>query len=415
MVRSQFLGTEALIQVPNATAAGNAGRALVARWVAVLSIAALVPAFALAPSSSWDDPVLLVALTAIALVSLWGLVAIKSTVFLDAGFVAVLLALDFMGPLPAACVWAATEAVFFGLSRKSVEAHVSNLASFGWAVLAGGLVLETLGNSYAALALAAVAMLLVNFAVMRTILGVILRRQRPHTMIWEELVRPAPATLLMVAVGVATAFLYQHIGVLALVLFSVTVVIPQSVLPVLLRPRPVRELPFDQAVARYAGAIADELGQDRAVRLALEDASTFLDADVFHPVQGKLCSDEFEHWITVQEILLFYREHWDAPGGTPGALTGELIPLPSRILAVADVWARLTAAGSHELSHFQALHILGSRAGYHFDPAVVAAAAEVVDGQHLSGYGDLAFQPHRQRVPLPRFVAKLRAPAIGLG
>ena len=403
------------IQVPKAPAAGNAGRALVARWVAVLAIAALVPAFACAPHSSWDDPVLLVALTAIALVSLWGLVAIKSTVFLDAGFVAVLLALDLMGPLPAACVWLATEAVFFVLSRKTVEAHVANLASFGWAVLAGALVLQMLGSSYASLALAAVAMLCVNFAVMRTILGVILRGQRPGTILREELIRPAPATLLMIAVGVATAFLYEHIGVFALVLFSAAVVIPQSVLPVLLRPRPVRELSYQRAVAVYAGAIADLLGQDRATRLVLEDAATFLDAEVFHPVQGELQSDRFEHWSAVQETLLFYREHWDAPGGTPGALTGELIPLPSRILAVADVWARLTAAGSQELTHPQALHILESRAGYHFDPTVVAAASEVVEGQQLSGCGDLAFQPRRHRVPLPEFVAKLRAPAIGLG
>jgi hypothetical protein len=326
----------------------------------------------------------------------------------------VLLALHFMGPLPAACVWLATEAVFLVLSRKTVEAHVANVASFGWAVLAGAFVLELLGSSYASLALTAVAMLCVNFAVIRTILGVILRGQGPATIVCEELIRPAPATLLMVAVGIATAFLYEHIGVLALGLFTAAVVIPQSVLPALLRPRPVRELPYQQAVARYAGAIADLLGQDRPTRLVLEDAATFLDAEVFHPVQGRLRSDQFEHWHAVQETLLFYREHWDAPGGTPGALTGELIPLPSRILAVADVWARLTAAGSQELTHAQALHVLETRNGYHFDPTVVAAAAEVVEGQQLSGYGDLAFQPHVNRVPLPGILAKLRVPAIGL-
>jgi hypothetical protein len=397
-------------------AAGDAGRTLLARWVAVLAIAALVPAFALAPGAErWGDPVLLVALTAIALVSLWGLVAIKPALFLDAGFVAVLLALDFLGPLPAACIWLATEAVYFVLSRRTIEAHVANIASYGWAVLAGAFVLHLLGSSYAALALAGIAMLCVNFAIARAIIGVILNGEPMRAIVREELIRPAPATLLMIAVGVTTAFCFEHIGVFALVLFSVIVVIPQAVLPVLLRPRPVRELPYQKAVALYTGALADVLGLDGKDRVVLEDAATFLDAKVFHPVQGALRDGKFEHWSEVQETLLFYREHWDAPGGTPGALTGELIPHTSRILAVADVWARVTAADSAELTHPQALSVLQSRAGYHFDPGVVDAAFEVVAREHLSGCGDAAFQPHRHHMPLPRVVERLRAPAIGVG
>src|SRR5256885_7937842 len=139
------------IQVPKAPAAGKAGRTLLARWVAVLATAALAPALAVAPGPSrWNDPVLLVALTAIALVSLWGLVAIKPAVFLDAELVAVLLALDFLGALPAACVWVAAEALYFVLSTRPTEAHVANIASYGWGVLAGALVLNLLGRGYAA-------------------------------------------------------------------------------------------------------------------------------------------------------------------------------------------------------------------------------------------------------------------------
>jgi response regulator RpfG family c-di-GMP phosphodiesterase len=117
----------------------------------------------------------------------------------------------------------------------------------------------------------------------------------------------------------------------------------------------------------------------------------------------------------VQETLLFYREHWDAPGGSPGAVQGELIPLTSRILAVADVWARLTAAETRELMHLQALSVLQSRAGYHFDPGVVSAVAEVLASEQLGVYGDSAFEPHLHHMPLPRLVAKVRAPAVGLG
>ena len=388
--------------------------------------AALAPSFVFSSwPAHWDDPVLLAALAAIALVSLWGLVAIKPSVFLDAEFVAVLLALGFLGPLPALCVWLVAEAVYFALSRKPIVAHLANVASYGWGVLAGALVFDLLGSGrleagsgfadYAALAAAAVAILCVNFAVARGLIGVILNREPVAAIVREELIRPAPATLLMIGVGVLTAFLYVHIGVLALALFSVAIVIPQYLVPVLLRPRPVRELPYPDVVALYAGGIAHVLGLEPSTRWVLEDASTFLDLKVFRPVQGKLSSGEFEHWCAVQETLLFYREHWDAPGGVPGAVEGELIPLTSRILAVADVWARLTAAGTRELTHLQALSVLKSRSGYHFDPAVVGAVGEILASEELGRYGDSAFEPHLYHMPLPHLVAKVRAPAVGLG
>jgi len=45
--------------------------------------------------------------------------------FLDAEFVAVLLALVYLGALPAACVWLAAEGVYFVLSRREIgRAHV---------------------------------------------------------------------------------------------------------------------------------------------------------------------------------------------------------------------------------------------------------------------------------------------------
>src|SRR5690348_7109421 len=141
-----LLGTEAEIKVPHVSPTGSAGRTLLARWVAVLAIAALVPAFALTSHGDWDQPILLISLASIALLSLWGLVAIRPSVFLDAEFVAVLLALLFLGAQPAACVWLAAEGVYFVLSPRPIESHVANIASYGWAVLAGAFVLSVLGR-----------------------------------------------------------------------------------------------------------------------------------------------------------------------------------------------------------------------------------------------------------------------------
>jgi hypothetical protein len=406
------------LKVPRVTSSGTAGRTLVARLVAVLSIAALAPIFFLAgPTSQWNDPVLLVALAAIALVSLWSLVAIKRAVFFDAEFVVVLLALALLGPIPAACVWLGAEAVYLVLNRRPVEAHIANIASFGWAVFAGALVLDLLGTAhltsesgpadYAALGLAAITLITVNFAVARGIIGGIMDRHPLREMVRDELLRPAPAALLMIAGGLLTAFLYTRMGVVALGLFCAVVAIPQVVLPILLRPRPVSQVPFSDAVGHYATTIGRLLGADADTRRVLEDAATFLDLKTYGPVQGRLRFAEFDHWSEVQETLLFYREHWDAPGGTPGSLNGELIPLTSRILAVADVWARLTAADSPELSHQQSLIVLRSRAGYHFDPRVVEAVAEIVDRQPVGDLAETAYRPRLRNMPVPQLVTRL--------
>ena len=227
-------------------------------------------------------------------------------------------------------------------------------------------------------------------------------------MVRDELLRPAPAALLMIAGGLLTAFLYTRMGVVALGLFCAVVAIPQVVLP-------------DPAAAEAAqpGALlgrrrattpprsAGPLGADADTRRVLEDAATFLDIKAYRTVQGRLRFAEFDHWSAVQETLLFYREHWDAPGGTPGSLNGELIPLTSRILAVADVWARLTAADSPELSHQQSLIVLRSRAGYHFDPRVVEAVAEIVDRQPVGDLAETAYRPRLRNMPVPQLVTRL--------
>ena len=395
--------------------ASNAdARAPFARLFALVALLGLIPAFALVPPSHWDHPVLLLALGAIVLVSLSGMVAIKQATFLDAEFVAVLLAVAFAGPLPAACVWLAAEAVYFLFDQHRIEAHLANIASYGWAVVAGASVLAALGPDrlsagdgpaeLAALAAAAIVMLLVNFAITRGIVGVILDGQRLDAVVRHELVGPAPATLAMIATGIATAFLYLHIGVLALGLFAAIVVIPQIAVPILLEPKPVSHLSYPQAVALYARVLAHALHVDDDDKLVLRDAANHLSETEI--TLSSLSCDSPGHCLNVKEAVMYYRENWDAPGGVPGAVGGEMIPLSSRILAVADVWARLTAAGSPGLTHAQALSQLGSRAGLHFDPAVVAAVAKVVEAERLGLRGDAAYEPRLYRLPMPRLVGR---------
>jgi hypothetical protein len=401
------------------------GRSRLARALGVVLVAGLVPVLALfAPPSQWDQPALLLALLAIALISYFSMVAIKAATFLDAEFIAVLLALALLGPLPALCIWLMGECAFLVLDRRRPEAHLANVSSFGWGSLAGALTLEALGTgpvtsasgaqAFAALVACGVVMLLVNFAITHGLIVFLVDRRPVRATIVRDFVRPAPATLLMIVVGAGTAFLYLQIGVLALALFSGLVLIPQVLLPVLLRPRPASELGHQEAVALYARVISHELKLDTSTRLVLEDAARFVRRDDAG-FANELSSAATGHCLDLREAVLSHREHWDGPDGNPGAVGGEMIPLTSRILAVADAWAGLTARGFSTLTHSQALAQLESRAGLHFDPRVVSAVARLVKSERLGLLADTAYAPRLYRVALPRFAMRLGVPADQLG
>jgi hypothetical protein len=211
----------------------------------------------------------------------------------------------------------------------------------------------------------------------------------------------------MTAVGTATTFLYGEVGVLALASFTLAVFGPQLLLPMLLRPRPVAELDHTSAVRVYALAIADVLDLGYRKCQVLKDAAQFIRERPLVPRSGDLSNQSDAHRLALVEAVLYYREHWDGRGGKPGAFGGELIPLTSRILAVADAWSGLTSKDSPQLSHSQAMHQLTSRAGMHFDPAIVAAAAQVVEDEQLGLPAKVAYQPKLHAIPLPRFAGRL--------
>jgi len=81
----------------------------------------------------------------------------------------------------------------------------------------------------------------------------------------------------------------------------------------------------------------------------------------------------------VRPIIESHHERWDGRG-YPHALAGENIPLPARILAVADVYDALTSVRSYKkaLSHEAALEIIRNDSGTAFDPAVVVKFEEIM-------------------------------------
>ena len=217
---------------------------------------------------------------------------------MDAGFIAALVAVAFLGPLPAACIWIGTEIAAAAIERVKLTAWLANVASYGWSALAGAVVLAALVDvplgsgsgveAYAAVALAGLVMLVVNFFVTRILIAVVRDGGGCWTTVRGELIAHSPATLAMIVLGVITCFGYAQVGVLALGLFAAVVVVPQLLLPALVRPRPVAELAHSDAVALYAQAIGEVMGMDRAERLVLKDGAHFIREQQFAPPRGGL-------------------------------------------------------------------------------------------------------------------------------
>ncbi len=96
------------------------------------------------------------------------------------------------------------------------------------------------------------------------------------------------------------------------------------------------------------------------------------------------------HWLSqvVLEVVLFHHERWDG-AGYPKGLKGDAVPLPARIMTVADAFAAMImdtpyrAARAEEL----ALEELERHAGEQFDPYLVRSFVSLVRINQLTGRG----------------------------
>jgi putative two-component system response regulator len=79
-------------------------------------------------------------------------------------------------------------------------------------------------------------------------------------------------------------------------------------------------------------------------------------------------------------ISLSHHEKWDGTG-YPQGLAGEAIPLPARLMALADVYDALTTRRVYKpaFSHEVSCRIVCEGRGTHFDPDVLDAFVAVQD------------------------------------
>jgi putative two-component system response regulator len=106
-----------------------------------------------------------------------------------------------------------------------------------------------------------------------------------------------------------------------------------------------------------------------------------------HTTFGVRVIDKIKANTSHQEFLKYARilasthhEKWDGTG-YPNELAGEDIPLPGRLMAIADVYDALVSDRPYKkaYTHKQAVEIIKSESGIHFDPALVDLFLGVAD------------------------------------
>jgi PAS domain S-box-containing protein len=80
------------------------------------------------------------------------------------------------------------------------------------------------------------------------------------------------------------------------------------------------------------------------------------------------------------EIVTYHHEKWDGTG-YPYGIAGEAIPFSARIMAVADVYDALVTERLYKKAfpHGQAVEIIASESGKHFDPELVKVFLECAE------------------------------------
>lgn len=99
-----------------------------------------------------------------------------------------------------------------------------------------------------------------------------------------------------------------------------------------------------------------------------------------HPVRGEKIVFNIKKLQTISEWVKTHHEKWDGTG-YPDGLKGEEIPLPGRIIALADTYDAMTSTRPYRtaLSHETAISEINRCAGTQFDPKLAKLFVSLSD------------------------------------
>ncbi len=408
-------------------------RALVAAQLGLLGISASGGVM-LSKAEDWGPFTLLVLLLAVAVVSeAFKLQTERITI--SAAFLSLVLAMTLLGPAPAALLGVLSKGAIDLLRRKPWRHALVNASTYAFFPLLGGVIFELIGgpglldSSPATYILAVFALFLatnvLNFLLIAVDVALVdgVPLVGGIKTVYIPLLPIEFATGLLTA-GVAYAYQGENIGVVGLlaVIGLVFQYLLRTALSSMERKEQLegrtRELAALQvgllgtvlqtlslrdkmtarhsaAVARYSREIARELGlsereQDVVHTAALlhdigkfifPDSILFADSKLTaadmeivrrHPEQGARLVGRIEGYGPVAEIILAHHERIDG-GGYPNGLMGHQIPLPARIISVADTYDVMTSRDSYRrpVSSREAIEELRRVAGAQLDHDVV--------------------------------------------
>jgi hypothetical protein len=331
---------------------------------------------------------------------------------LDATGVIALVALWLAGPAIAVVASATPDLLvrWRGPDRLRALPRIANFASYATATLAADGALALLGHpaprpgatvaSAAALVIAGAVWFLVNYCVTRGLVAMLAAGRPVLPTIRAELMPALPSVAAMVLSATVSAVATAVIGPLGLIGLIAAVIAPQlTVVTVQYLTPSAGALEIDAGRARYAVAIATQLGlshrQRRIVHAAVKGESGI----------SRLSAGLGDIWYAVGAARFYERERFDGTGDF--RLSGVMIPIESRVLAVADAWARLTSKGTLSMSQAAAVASL-ERHQPRFDPQVVAAARALVGDAEAAEHAGCRRMP--PTTPLARrFVARVAA------
>jgi putative nucleotidyltransferase with HDIG domain len=419
------------------------GRRTLAVVQITLLATSLVVVVATSRASDWQPVELVVLLAAIAVAS--DAMAIETKALrLTGSFVALVLAMALAGPGPAVAIGLLTvvpDAIRLRTTPALVLANVSAYATFP---VIGGLAVRALDLDAAdgldfALAVSVVfaGVNVLNFLLIAVPM-VCLSGGTIVSAVRNIYVPILPSEALTGALAVATAATYRAVGLPALVAVLVALFLFQvltrellisqerseqlearstqlaslqvGVLAALVQTLSLRDrmtARHSAAVARYARAIAEEVGctdaEQELVHTAglLHDIGKFafpdrillanrkLDEDDWkivrtHPYQGARLVRRINGYGPVAEIILAHHERIDGRG-YPRGLTAEQIPMLSRMISIADTYDVMTARDSYRdpVSQAEAIAELRRVSGAQLDGDLVEAFVKIVERSGL--------------------------------
>jgi putative nucleotidyltransferase with HDIG domain len=412
--------------------------------VALNATALCAGAFIVLSGLDWQgfDLPLLVALAGCAVASdLQAMRTGAAKVRISGSFLALIMAMVFLGPEAAALLGMIAVAAGWFASREEPHYLLSNLAAYCWFPFVGGLAfaatcdslgLQPVDPAYYLLVFALFFVsLALNFAWVAAYSSHM--TGEPLVQMTRRVLPPVlPSEVVSAVFAVGLVKFYDSLGLVALVFFALLLGTFQYILRELLRSqqrsdqlasfqvgmlstlahtldlRDRMTARHSAAVARYSREIARAAGcSDEELELIhtaglLHDLGKFVFPDSIlkgggklsdedweivksHPEQGARLVSQIDGYGPVAEIILAHHERIDGTG-YPHGISGEDIPKLSRMISVADTYDVMTARDSYRepVSSEAAIAELRRVSGTQLDAEYVELFIELVDASGVA-------------------------------